>query len=142
MQRMRDKFMSGSSIVCACRYIYGSGLCRCCPALTCTPPWNAKYRPVKAIPARRLNRPTNPLVVDTLSPPPSRASTRLSYIFYLCRLFPLPLLHLRMEEWKRRSMILGQCVSKSQYFVLATIPTSTFSPRCNTYIDVVYRLSK
>lgn len=63
----------GSSITCVCvcgrggACIYGAGLCRCCTALTCTPPWNAKYRPVKAIPAR-LNRPTNPLV-DAQSPP-------------------------------------------------------------------------
>lgn len=40
----------------------GSGLCRYCTALLSSPalhpPWNAKYRPVKAIPARWLSRPT------------------------------------------------------------------------------------
>jgi len=49
----------------------GRGLRRTAPL---APPCNSKYRPVKAIPARRLNRPTNPLVDAPRQPrqkPPS-----------------------------------------------------------------------
>lgn len=101
---------------CTCVWVYvctyGSGLCRCCTALTCTPPWNAKYRPVKAIPARRLNRPTNPLV-DT-QPPLAELLPDFLYFPSPSRLFPLLVLHAGMEETQTPGDTRTQSVSKYQ----------------------------
>jgi hypothetical protein len=57
----------------------GRGLRRIAP-LALVSPWNSKYRPVKAIPARRLNRPTNPLVGPTRNLHPTFLYIRRSLV--------------------------------------------------------------
>jgi len=84
-------------------------------AFTRTPPRNAKYRPVKAIPARRLNRPTNPLV-DT-QPPPADPTFYPTLLYFSS---PSPLSFTFFLSWDGRD-VRRECIEDSvSIFVLAT----------------------